>query len=180
MIFGRGVIADPRKVAAVGNCARPSSFIYIRLFLGLANYYRQLVRQFSLLAAPLKSLRSHLATVRWSDTRTSELRGTKSGTCVRLGPSGVGSPDPSELAVSGILEQPDPSGAFRPMPTSPANSQTRSEHCQPICWSLWLLFVASNLRPYLLDHSFELCTDNASLQCFFTETVIKSPSSSLT
>ncbi len=57
----------PRKVAAIRDLARPTSCAEVRRFVGLANYYRRFVRQFSSLAAPLTSLCSPLA-FRWTDT----------------------------------------------------------------------------------------------------------------
>ncbi len=59
---------DPRKVAAIRDWARPTSCTEVSLFVGLNNYYRQFIRQFSSLGAPLSSLCSPLATFRWTDT----------------------------------------------------------------------------------------------------------------
>jgi hypothetical protein len=67
-ISERGVAIDPRKVAAIRDWARPTSCTEVRRFVGLANYYRRFVRQFSSLAALLTSLCSPLTTFRWSDT----------------------------------------------------------------------------------------------------------------
>ncbi len=50
--------------------------------------------------------------------------------------------DATELAVSGILEQPDPSDAFY---QSPANQPPRSAHTHPICWNGWWWSTASSL-----------------------------------
>ncbi len=78
--------------------------------------------------------------------------------------------DASELAVSGILEQPDSSGAFHPIacesrkPTAPERA-----YPPPLLELLAVIHSLKSFRPYLLDRSFEFRTDNASLQWFLQQ-----------
>jgi hypothetical protein len=51
-----GILVDPKKVEAVVNWERPTSVHEIRSLLGLAGYYRRLVKGFSKLSGPLIAL----------------------------------------------------------------------------------------------------------------------------
>ena len=64
VISEHGVAMDPRKLSAIREWARPESCSDVRRFVGLANYYRRFVRNFSALASPLTSLCSPQATFR--------------------------------------------------------------------------------------------------------------------
>jgi hypothetical protein len=67
VISEHGVAMDPRKLSAIRELARPESCSNVRRFVGLANYYRRFVCNFSGLASPLTSLCSPQTTFRWTD-----------------------------------------------------------------------------------------------------------------
>ena len=48
-----GVSVDPKKVEVVMSWERSKSVFAIRVFLGLARYYRRFIEDFSRLAAPM-------------------------------------------------------------------------------------------------------------------------------
>ena len=54
------VRADPKKVRAVEEWARPADRTQLRRFLGFANFYRRFILGFSRVAAPLTALTSSL------------------------------------------------------------------------------------------------------------------------
>ena len=166
-----GVGMDPRKVAAVADWATPTSCTDVRRFIGLANYYRRFVRGFSNLAAPLTTLCSPRASFRWGTAEQQSFTALKaaltSAPVLRVWDPARPTrliTDASELAVSAILEQPDDLGAFHPVAFE-SRKLTAPERTYPphLLELLAVVQAFKSFRPYLLDRSFELHTDNASL-----------------
>ena len=58
---------DPRKVEAIVGWEQPKNITEIRSFLGLAGYYRRLMENFSLIAAPLTLLTKKGMKFDWED-----------------------------------------------------------------------------------------------------------------
>ena len=57
VLTDQGVEVDPTKVEAVKKCPRPLTPIDIKSFLGLINYYRMFVEEFSTIVSPLTALK---------------------------------------------------------------------------------------------------------------------------
>ncbi len=165
---------DPRNVAAIHDWVHPMPCTEVRRFVGLANYYWRLVGHFFSLAVPRPSLCSPKATFRWSDTEQQSFEALRaslmSAPVLQVWDPSLPTrltTDGSELAVSGILEQPDSWGAFRPIAYE-SSKLTAPERAHPphLLELLVVVYCLKSFRPYLLDRSFELRTDNASLQLF--------------
>ncbi len=106
-------------------------------------------------------------TFRWSETDQQSFEALigalMSATVLRVWDPGLPTrrtTDASELTVSEILEQPDPSGALIRFPTSPANSQPRSTHTDPICWSTAssLFARATRTTPFNSTRIMQVCS----------------------
>ncbi|CAM9548359.1 unnamed protein product, partial [Heterosigma akashiwo] len=64
-VVGRhGISPDPKKVEAVKNLARPNTKKQVRQFLGMVGFYRSLIKNFSITAAPLHQQPKRL---KWDD-----------------------------------------------------------------------------------------------------------------
>ena len=56
MISVKGVSVDPQRIKKIVNWKPPTNVTEIQSFLGLAGYYRKVVKGFSKLADPLTKL----------------------------------------------------------------------------------------------------------------------------
>ncbi|GKG02775.1 hypothetical protein Tco_0310411, partial [Tanacetum coccineum] len=56
LIDNQGLYVDPAKIEAVKNWASPTTPTEIRQFLGLADYYRRFIKDFSKIAKSLTKL----------------------------------------------------------------------------------------------------------------------------
>ena len=56
MILVKGVFVDPQKIEKIVNWKPPTNVTEIQSFLGLAGYYRKVVKGFPKLADPLTKL----------------------------------------------------------------------------------------------------------------------------
>ena len=62
-----GIQVDPKKIEVVADWPRPTTITEIRIFLGLAGYYRRFVKDFSNIAAPLTRLIQKNIKFVWTD-----------------------------------------------------------------------------------------------------------------
>ena len=68
VVSALGVSVDPRKVKAVMSWERLKSVFEIRIFLGLAGYYRRFIEDFSRLATPMTRLTRKEVKFVWNDS----------------------------------------------------------------------------------------------------------------
>ena len=67
VVSALGVSVDPEKVEAVMRSERPKSVFEIRSFLGLAEYYRRFIEDFSKIATPVTRLTRKEVKFDWDD-----------------------------------------------------------------------------------------------------------------
>ena len=67
LITRNGIKPQPKKVEAIHNMAAPKSRKQVRSFLGLVNYYRDIVVRRSDLSAPLTKLTSNKVPFKWTN-----------------------------------------------------------------------------------------------------------------
>ncbi|CAH1770615.1 5025_t:CDS:1, partial [Entrophospora sp. SA101] len=67
-ISAEGIAVDTRKTAAIKDWPAPTNVSEVRSFLGLANYYRKFVKNFSSIASPLTSLLQKDQPFKWELT----------------------------------------------------------------------------------------------------------------
>lgn len=60
---------DPTKIVAITDWEEPRTVHDVRVFLGLANYYRRFVEHYSKIVAPLIDLLKKERTWNWTERR---------------------------------------------------------------------------------------------------------------
>jgi len=66
IISAEGIEPNPAKTAVIDTYPRPTDVKHIRKFLGLTNYYRRFIQDYSTITAPLRALLQDEATFAWS------------------------------------------------------------------------------------------------------------------
>ncbi|GBG87660.1 hypothetical protein CBR_g45813 [Chara braunii] len=107
VLDGYGIKPEDSKIAAIRDWPMPRTLTELRSFLGLANYYRKFVRNFSTIAAPLRRLLKKEAIWQWDRDRTSALKRLKRA--LRYVTT-----DASRYGIGVVLQQDDDDG-YRPV-----------------------------------------------------------------
>lgn len=94
IVSDQGIATDPEKIKSVQSWPTPQNATDVMRFLGLANFYRRFVRDFSKIAAPLSALTGNVPFV-WSPAAQSAFESLK-----------------TSLTTAPILVLPDPSKPF--------------------------------------------------------------------
>lgn len=117
-----GISMDPSKVAAIKEWATPKSALDILIFLGLANFYRRFVENYSKIATPLTNLLKKNVPFVWSsmaqkafDTLKEKL--SSDPILAHYDPTKgcTVEPDASDYAIGGIVSQHDAEGRLHPI-----------------------------------------------------------------
>jgi hypothetical protein len=117
-----GISMDPTKVAAIQDWATPKSAFDIQVFLGLANFYRRFVKNYSKIATPLTALLKKNAKFVWS--RAAQLAFDELKARLMSGPilqhfdhtkACVVEVDASDYALGGVCSQYDDEGLLHPV-----------------------------------------------------------------
>ena len=94
-ITPEGIVAEKTKVQAISDWPAPKNVSDLRSFLGMANYYRRFVRNFSKLALPLTELTKKDAPYIWAEDQQQALAALKAA-----------------LTSAPVLRIPDPTKPF--------------------------------------------------------------------
>jgi hypothetical protein len=119
----QGVQMDPSKVSAITSWPVPKSVHDIRVFLGLANFYRRFIRNFSKVAAPITALLRKNRKFRWTTEAQAAFDSLRTSFITasilrHFDPSlpTVLEADASDYAVGAVISQRDPeSGRLHPI-----------------------------------------------------------------
>ena len=178
LVSAQGISVDPAKVEAICAWPTPTSERALRSFLGLANYYRDHVDNFSHRAGPLTDLLAAGRSFAWNDAAEAAFKDIKEALTAApvLQPFRADRPctlvmsDASSHGLGAVLMQADTDGRLRPvayhsrkLTAAERNYPTREQE---------LLAVVDSLkawRHYLLGTRFQLLTDHASLRYLTTQ-----------
>lgn len=166
-----GVGTDPDKVAAIRDWPTPQNLRQSRAFIGLCQYYRRFVPNFSELAAPLHALTKKNVRFHWSadcENAFSQLKSALTSAPVLALPNDSGEfvldCDASNRSIGAVLSQIQ-DGVERPICFA---SQLYSKHEANYNVTrkelLAVVTFTKKFRQYLLGRPFRIRTDHAALQ----------------
>ena len=170
-VVGHGLVKmDPEKISAVRDRAIPKNPTEVRSFLGLANYYRRFIRDFSKIAGPLHDLTSNTK-FEWTekhDKAFNELKARLTEEPVLILPD-FGKEfrimtDASNDAIGAVLSQKGSDGREHPIAyASRRLSPTEQRYATRDKELYALVFALKHWRPYLHEQKFVAETDHQSL-----------------
>ncbi|GBG78802.1 hypothetical protein CBR_g28025 [Chara braunii] len=176
VLDGDGIKPEDSKIAAIRDWPTPRTLTELRSFLGLANYYRKFVRNFSTIAAPLRRLLKKEAIWQWDKDCTSALKKLKRA-LIEYPVLKVADPslpfvvttDASQYGIGAVLQQDDDNG-YRPVELMSARMP-----CEKVATSthereLYALRQAlDHWKHYLLGRHFKVYSDHETLRWLKTQ-----------
>ena len=174
-----GITCDPQKTKIIKHWPRPSDKTEIKQFLGLVNYYRKMVPEFSEIAIPLSRLTKKRAQFEWGQEQEAALEKLKQ--CLteppilsfplETGGSFVLDCDASAHAIGGILSQYQSNVERVIAYGSHTLNSAQQNYCTTKRELYSIVYFVQHFKHYLLGRKFILRTDHASLLwlCNFKE-----------
>ena len=163
IITQHGIAADPAKTSAVAEWLVPSTVKQVRSFLGLANYYRKFVPNFSRIAAVLNNLTKKDVTFSWTAECQQAFEALKSALCTApvLALPDLAKPyevitDASGFALGAVLQQEGRPVAFASRRMTPAERNYHPGEQELLA----AIFALQQWRCYLEGADFVLVTDH--------------------
>jgi transposase InsO family protein len=172
-----GISMDPDKLKAIQDWPPPRNVTQLQSFLGLANYYRRFVRNYSRVAAPLTALCTPKITDwPWKEEHEAAFQALKSAliTAPVIHPPDLTQPftvttDASKFAVGAVLSQGKhpqvQTVAFESKKMTPAE-QNYPVHDKEM---LAVIYALRKWRHYLLGKPVTVVTDHKSLEFFSSQ-----------
>ena len=170
VVTERGIQPNPRLIDCVRNWRPPKNRREVQQFLGLANYYRRFVPQFSDLAVPLTELTKKDVDFCWDEGSQGSFKSLVHALCTaptlsfpRETGNFILDTDASATGVGGVLQQvQDGEEKVLAYGSKKLNRQQRNY------WVTWRELLAivvflREFRNYLLSQEFLLRTDHSSL-----------------
>ncbi|GBG81426.1 hypothetical protein CBR_g32103 [Chara braunii] len=171
-----GIKPEDSKIAAIRDWPTPRTLTELRSFLGLANYYRKFVRNFSTIAAPLHRLLKKEAILQWDKDCTSALKKLKRA-LIEYPVLKVADPslpfvittDASQYGIGAVLQQDDGNG-YRPVEFMSARMP-----CEKVVTSTYerelyaLRQTLDHWKHYLLGRHFKVYSDHETLRWLKTQ-----------
>ncbi|GBG69731.1 hypothetical protein CBR_g4562 [Chara braunii] len=176
VLDGDSVKPKDSKIAAIRDWPTPRTLTELRSFLGLANYYRKFVRNFSTIAAPLRRLLRKATIWKWDKDCTSSMKKLKKALIEYLvlkvaDPSlpFVVTMDASQYDIGAVLQQDDGNG-YRPVEFMSARMPSDKVATSTYERELYALRQAlDHWKHYLLGRHFKVYSDHETLRWLKTQ-----------
>jgi len=174
-IAGReGIRPNPRLVESIRNWKEPTNVKEIQQFVGLCNYYRQYIQNFSDMAAPMTRLTQKKTPFKWDVSCQNSFDDLREALCsapVLAYPQNEGEfildTDASDVGVGAVLSQMQ-NGVERVIAyASKKLNKCQKKYSVTRRELLAVVTFTNHFRHYLLGRKFLLRTDHGSLQWIF-------------
>ncbi|GBG80538.1 hypothetical protein CBR_g30999 [Chara braunii] len=171
VVDGDGIKPEDSKIAAIRDWPMPRTLTELRSFLGLANYYRMFVRNFSTIAAPLSRLLKKEAIWQWDKDCTFALKRLKRA-LIEYPVLKVADPslpfvvttDASQYGIGAVLRQDDDNG-YRPVEFMPARMPSEKVATSTYEREFYALRQAlEHWKHYLLGRHFKVYSEHETLR----------------
>ncbi|GBG92096.1 hypothetical protein CBR_g54351 [Chara braunii] len=176
VLDGDGIKPEDSKIAAIRDWPTARTLSKLRSFLGLANYYRKFVRNFSTIAAPLRRLLRKEAIWTWDKDCSSVLKKLKRALIeypvLKVADSSlpfVITTDTSQYGIGAMLQQDDDNG-YRPVEFMSARMPSEKVATSTYERELYTLRQAlEHWKHYLLGRHFKVYSDHETLRWLKTQ-----------
>ncbi|GBG80057.1 hypothetical protein CBR_g30423 [Chara braunii] len=176
VLDGDNVKPEDCKIEAIRDWPTPCTLTELRSFLGLANYYRKFVRNFSTIAAPLRRLLRKETIWKWDKDCTSAMKKLKQA-LIEYPVLKVADPslpfvvttDASQYDIGAVLQQNDGNG-YRPVEFMSARMPFEKVAMSTYERELYALRQAlEHWKHYLLGRHFKVYSDYETLRWLKTQ-----------
>ncbi|GBG81934.1 hypothetical protein CBR_g34116 [Chara braunii] len=171
-----GIRPEDRKIAFTRDWPTPKTLTELRSFLGLANYYRTFVRNFSTIAAPLRRLMKKETIGKWDHDCSSAFKKLNKA-LIEYRVLKVADPalpfvvtiDASQHGISVVLQQ-DDDNCYRPVEFMSARLPSEKVAASIYERELYALRQAlEHWKHYLLGRHFKVYSDHETLRWLKTQ-----------
>ncbi|GBG73319.1 hypothetical protein CBR_g13038 [Chara braunii] len=176
VLDGDDIKPEDSKIAAIRDWPTPRTLTELRSFLGLANYYRKFVRNFSTIAAPLHRLLKKETIWKWDKDCTSAMKKLKQA-LIEYPVLKVADPslpfvvttDASQYGIGVVLQQDDGNG-YRPVEFMSARMSSEKVATSTYERELYALRqTLEHCKHYLLGRQFKVYSDHETLRWLKTQ-----------
>ncbi|GBG76143.1 hypothetical protein CBR_g21891 [Chara braunii] len=176
LLDGDDIKPEDSKITTIRDWPTPCTLTELRSFLGLANYYRKFMRNFSTIATPLRKLLKKEAIWQWDKDCTSALKKLKRA-LIEYPVLKVADPslpfvvttDASQYGIGAVLQQDDGNG-YRPVEFMPARMPSEKVATSTYERELYALRQAQeHWKHYLLGRHFKVYSDHETLRWLKTQ-----------
>lgn len=168
-----GVSPDPSKLAAVQRFRPPRTVQELQSFMGLTSYFRKFIPNYSVTAAPLRSLLKKNSAFSWEEDQQVAFETLKCALCqppvLKLFSERTEfrvqvHTDASRLGLGGLLLQEDEERRYRPvLYLSRALKGAEVNYSSTELEALAVKWALEQLRPYLIGRKFQVVSDHHAL-----------------